>query len=225
MAFFRGPNVVTNGLVLALDAANPKSYVSGSTTWRDLSGNNNSGSLLNGTSFTSLNGGGLLFDGVNDDVELNFTASSPSTTSYTYEIAFLPQVTSYSFKSLMGHSVYQGGGFSIGLHNTNRLYVQMYSGSTAYVAGPPFNTNTSNVICVTLSGRNISTYVNGNLSAFSTISFDVIKSASKIRIGNGVQGGWGASNIIVFNSKIYNRALSPQEVLQNYNAQKSRFNL
>jgi hypothetical protein len=65
MAFFRGPNVVTNGLVLALDAANPKSYVSGSTTWNDLSGNNYNGTLSGSTipTYNASNGGSLSFPG------------------------------------------------------------------------------------------------------------------------------------------------------------------
>ena len=66
MASLGGPNIITNGLVLALDAANTKSYVSGSTVWRDLSGNNNSGSLTNGPTFNSANGGSIVFDGVDD---------------------------------------------------------------------------------------------------------------------------------------------------------------
>ena len=71
MGFYRGPNIVTDGLVLVLDAANPTSYISGSTTWRDLSGNNNSGSLVNGPTFNSVNGGSIVFDGSNDYVEIS----------------------------------------------------------------------------------------------------------------------------------------------------------
>ena len=57
------PPIVTNGLVLALDAANQKSYISGSTIWNDLSGNVNNGTLTNGPTFNSDNGGNLLFNG------------------------------------------------------------------------------------------------------------------------------------------------------------------
>ena len=68
MAFFRGANVVTDGLVLALDAANTKSYPGSGTTWRDMSGNNITGSLTNGPTFNSANGGSIVFDGTNDSV-------------------------------------------------------------------------------------------------------------------------------------------------------------
>jgi hypothetical protein len=75
-------DVVKNGLVLYLDAANSKSYVSGSGVWRDLSGNNNSGSLTNGPTFSSANGGSILFDGNNDYVFSN----TPNLTSSNYTV-------------------------------------------------------------------------------------------------------------------------------------------
>ena len=66
MATIGGSNIVTNGLVLALDAANRRSYISGSFVWNDISGNRNSGSLINGPTFDSANGGSIVFDGTND---------------------------------------------------------------------------------------------------------------------------------------------------------------
>ena len=61
-----GPTIVTNGLVLHLDAGNPASYPGSGTTWTDLSGNGNDGTLVNGVGYDSANGGSLVFDGVND---------------------------------------------------------------------------------------------------------------------------------------------------------------
>jgi hypothetical protein len=63
---YTGPSIVTDGMVLSLDAANTKSYVSGSTVWRDMSGNEYSGSLINGPTFSNVNGGSIVFDGVDD---------------------------------------------------------------------------------------------------------------------------------------------------------------
>lgn len=70
MATFGGSNIVKNGLVLHLDAANQKSYRSGGTTWFDLSGQNNHGTLTNGPTFNSSNGGSIVFDGTNDHVNM-----------------------------------------------------------------------------------------------------------------------------------------------------------
>jgi len=72
MAIYKNtPPVVTSGLVLCLDAANRQSYVSGSTTWRDLSGNGNNGTLVNGTSFSTEIGGCMVFNGINNYVSFD----------------------------------------------------------------------------------------------------------------------------------------------------------
>ena len=63
---FTGPNTIKDGLILSVDAANPKSYTSGSTTWRDLSGNGKNGTLSGGTGYSNAFGGSLTFDGDND---------------------------------------------------------------------------------------------------------------------------------------------------------------
>ncbi len=66
MTYFHSPRIPTDGLVLALDAANTKSYTGSGTTWSDLSGNGNNGTLTNGPTFDSDNGGSLDFNGVGD---------------------------------------------------------------------------------------------------------------------------------------------------------------
>jgi hypothetical protein len=71
MALAHSPKIVTDGLVLCLDAGNPKSYPGSGTTWTDLSGNGNNGTLVNGVGYNSGNGGSLVFDGVNDRVTIN----------------------------------------------------------------------------------------------------------------------------------------------------------
>jgi hypothetical protein len=69
MSFAHSPQIITNGLVLALDAGNTKSYVSGSTTWFDKSGNGNNGILINGPTFSSANGGSIFMDGAGDYIQ------------------------------------------------------------------------------------------------------------------------------------------------------------
>jgi hypothetical protein len=68
MGLSHSPSIATNGLVLCLDAANRKSYPGSGTTWTDLSGNGNNGTLTNGPTYSSANGGSLSFDGTNDVV-------------------------------------------------------------------------------------------------------------------------------------------------------------
>ena len=83
MGFYRGPQIVKSGLVLHLDAANPKSYPGTGTTWSDRAGNLNggvvnNGTLVNGPSFSSANMGSIGFDGSNDYVDMS---TSPNLTN------------------------------------------------------------------------------------------------------------------------------------------------
>jgi hypothetical protein len=79
-----GPNIVVDGLVLYLDAANQYSYVSGSTAWNDLSRSNNNGTLINGPTFNSANGGSIVFDGIDDYV--SFVSNPSLTNQITVEV-------------------------------------------------------------------------------------------------------------------------------------------
>jgi hypothetical protein len=78
MAISRGPKIVTNGLVLALDAADRNSYPRSGTSWLDLSGNNNTCTLTNGPTFSNTNGGNIVFDGTNDYVTRSSVATNLS---------------------------------------------------------------------------------------------------------------------------------------------------
>ena len=70
MAGASGPDLVQNGLVLALDASDRNSYPGSGTTWRDMSGNSNNGTLTNGPTFNSANGGSIVFDGSDDYAQI-----------------------------------------------------------------------------------------------------------------------------------------------------------
>jgi hypothetical protein len=71
--------IVTNGLVLALDAADKNSYPGSGTTWRDMSGNNSNSTLTNSPTFNSANGGSIVFDGVDD-----YTTTTAGQAFYQY---------------------------------------------------------------------------------------------------------------------------------------------
>ena len=76
MSFSFSPKIVTDGLVLYLDAANTRSYVSGSTVWTDLSRVGNNGLLINGPTFNSLNNGSIVFNGTNQYVDCGVSTIS-----------------------------------------------------------------------------------------------------------------------------------------------------
>ena len=248
---FGSPPIVTNGLVLNLDAANMKSYPKSGTTWRDLSGFNNSGSLVNGPTFNSDNGGSIVFDGVNDYVGI--------TTGTGFNLGVNFTIQTWCRPTKFGGAI--GGNFNRGSIFTNSypyssgqgVYISFTSQASNFVATPGAET----VFISMGSDQHVSSLVTGSLTPFVNqwvnMAFTV-NGTSPIRIYvNGVQpayfGGapgngpasWSytagpcsignRNNSLEFFSgsfgsfQIYNRALSQSEIQQNYNAQKSRFNL
>jgi hypothetical protein len=230
------PNIVTNGLVLALDAANIKSYPRTGTTWTDLSGNNNSGSLVNSPTFNNLNGGSIVFNGTNQNIDCGNTslgiaagATQITLESWVYPTSF----TSYrGIISRIGASSPFGGwmlnvnsdsgnkfDFAVNISGTWRTWVT--SGGTF---STPLTTNTWYHLVGTYNGSVIALYLDGVLinqfSAVGTIQY--VGSLSNLLVG---QNGGGASyfpgRIAV--ARVYNRALTASEIQQNYNALKSRF--
>ena len=225
MAFFRGPNVVTDGLVLALDAANTKSYTSGSTTWNDLSGNNNNGTLTNGPTYSPTNGGSIVFDGVNDYVNISTT---PNLTNPLTVCAFV----NTSFITGSNQIIY--GPSANGSDNwlsVNNNRVQLNATQTGDVNNfsitgtTTIEANKWYYITGIVNNNVTSVYINGVFEvASSTQAFTVGGWNSTARIGQRATGQFP------FNGNIacvhgYNRALSASEVQQNYNATKTRFGL
>jgi hypothetical protein len=241
MASIGGSDVVKSGLILSLDAANARSYVSGSTTWRDLSGNNNSGSLTNGPTFNSANGGSIAFNGTN-----NFIAISP--------VPSLSNISQFSYSSFVNFNTKSTGNafFSYGSSNVfntdilfawdtaaSVLFFQVNNGTdgSAYVSYNTFNTwlNIGVVYNGSLSGNSnrLKAYINGSEV---TLTFDVSytvpatsasPSSPLCRLGTYASDGTNAwaMNGRIANTLLYNRALSSSEIAQNFNATKGRFNL
>ena len=210
--------IVTDGLVLWLDAGTKPSYPGSGTTWTDLSGNRNNGTLTNGPTYSSANGGAIVFDGVNDFA----IASLPSVTSYN---TFTYNVWVYSTNN-SGYRTIIDQGNDTWFFGTNLGELITYNPNlnSGYVININqwYNLGVTHVI-----GGPILFYVNGNLvytstnnsSNFSTSYFGIGAGVTSPTLADEVWSG----NIAV--AQIYNRALSASEVLQNYNAQKARFGL
>jgi hypothetical protein len=215
------PPIVTNGLVLNLDAANTKSYVSGSTVWRDMSGNNNSGSLVGGPTFSSRNGGSIVFDGIDDHV----TGSLPTLANWTMCIWYLStDITStVVFYPYAGTSGANGLGFGGTLDSTttNRWY--FFDGSTVISStSTAVTTNVWYNLVVTKSSTTYNLYTNGQLSLNRT---GVDLPYTKYTLGRRGDSQPFSAKGIISSAMMYNRALTQAEVTQNYNALKSRFAL
>jgi len=220
MATIGGVNSNKTGLVVSVDAANTTSYVSGSTTWQDLSGNNNSGSLVSGPAFSTNVGGNIVFDGSNKRATLTTPFGKSGFTSVSIWYNRVESVSSTSWRTL----------FATATTNIHHLISQdttrvlgIWDGSfKSFGYTPPIDGKFHNYSVVYQSATDATLYVDGIF--FSTISTILNLETSPIgSIGNWTSGTYWAGSIAT--SQIYNRALSASEIQQNYNATKTRFGL
>ena len=233
------PQIIPSGLILNLDAGNTLSYPGTGTIWTDLSGNNNSGSLINGPTFSTDNGGSIVFDGTNDYVLLptnffNNNAGTPFTVSFWFK-------TSTNRGVLFGQSnATSPSSFATGY--TPGLYIDSNGklATSCFWGGSTTNISTSTGIVtdgtwknatVTFQSTSQVSYLNG--SSYATISKTQTSYSSTYYyfIGSGEYASWpSAFNSPYFTGLVskmifYNRALTASEVLYNYNIDKARFGL
>jgi hypothetical protein len=237
MGFYRGPQIVTDGLVLYLDAANPKSYPGIGTNWSDRSGGTSSGVLVNGPSFSSTNKGSIVFDGVNDYVNIsspnfNPVGSSDFSVSCWIKLNSLPftnpRIVCQGVDINNYYNLATYGGSSPGTYDS--FWFEVKKGGVVYGTGFSANKYVTNVWYNLVGTFN------------NTTNTSVLYVNSILRIGSLVLGTGPSpyGPIIIANNntstitslpgnialvKIYNRVLSETEIVKNYNALKSRFNL
>jgi hypothetical protein len=235
---YTGPNISKNNLVLHLDAANPKSYVSGSTTWRDLSGNNNSGSLINGPAFSSDNGGSIAFDGSNDYVLLptnffNHDSGSAFTVSFWFRTAAAGIILGQ--QNTNTPNVASGYVPAIYTDSAGKIRTSCFWGGATNNQSVSALTVTDNVwhnIVVTFASNSQISYIDNTQFATLAKTQATYSSTYNYFIGSGTWVGQWANvtgnqffNGRVANMLFYTRALSASEIDQNYNATKGRFGL
>jgi len=220
MGFYRGPNIVTDGLVLHLDAANTKSYPGTGTIWNDLSGNSNNGTLVNSPTFSSANMGSIIFDGSGKRATLlsPFGQSGFTTVSIWYDRVEANSSTSWrTLFATIGSNVHH-----LISQATTRV-LGIFDGSfRSFGYTPLIDGKFHNYTVIYQSATNATLYVDGVF--VSTIVVVLNLETSPIgSIGNWSGGNYWVGNVAQV--QIYNKALTAQEILQNYNATKSRYNL
>jgi hypothetical protein len=239
---WRGPNIVKDGLVLYVDAGSPNSYplINSSTTWKDISGNRTNGTLTNGPTFNSSNGGSIVFDGVDDIIEcgdvLDLGTNSMTITQWVKINSFSVSQTFLS-KALAAGQVCR---FSVGINFAapiNRLIAFMFgdSGSDVYPYGSTsLPTNTWFMAAYVFDRTSsIKIYYNGvletlngaaTISQWSSVNF---QSPNPFRIGSYTSsnntGILSPINGNIAITQVYHRVLSQAEILQNFNATRARF--
>lgn len=223
MGIARGPKIVTSGLLLALDAADKNSYPGSGTTWRNLASNNFNCTLTNGPTFSGANMGSIVYDGVDDAVTCNLVTSDAN--NVTME-AWFKATTLPGDRGLMlnGNGGSNGYGLQFGACGTagTTLYVFFGGINCNVVSYGTLVTNTwYQAVYTRTTTPSISNilYINGISRSTNTTSNPNAAPAGSTLIGHSAFNG----NISI--ARIYNRALSATEVLQNYNITKNRYGL
>jgi hypothetical protein len=219
MALHHSPRIVTNGLVLCLDAGSRKSYSGSGNVWRDLAGSNN-GTLTNGPTFSSANGGSLVFDGANDFISTPINIDSVPNSLCSW---FQPRTTSGGVRSILTSD---NGGYDKGFGINNGQWSINIGNNEVYVGS--FSINLWYYGVVVYSAIDIQFYING-FRIYSHGSSQGQTTGANLSIGNASYPNDGIGsrffNGYISFCKIYNRALTPAEIQQNYNATKGRYKL
>lgn len=243
MAIYGGPDIVTDGLVLHLDAANSKSYPGSGTSWFDLSGNNVAATLTNGPSYSATNKGIIALDGINDFV--NISSGIPlRTNTFTNEIMAYPTNltggqagysclirmvclrSDNSFTDLQ-FSLISNGSIRFDIKNTADTGYDSYTTNSGIVS---INNWYHIVQVIDRANTTIRCYLNNalvinitNSSSYSIITQDNIVIG---QLGTDVNNTFarrltGRVGLV----RLYGTALSASQVSQNYNALKGRYGL
>jgi hypothetical protein len=225
MSVAGGPDLIQDGLVLCLDAANTKSYPGSGTSWVDLSGNGNNGTLTNGPTFSSGNGGSIVFDGSNDHVVVqdnnvfDFGTGDFAVCSWMY------------FRSLSGSPTiflarnYFTGNNGALLYSDTAGRISLYTTSSFSESNASLSINQWHYIVWTRISGISYIYNNTVLRDSRAFTFNLLVNNSVV-YGLDTQYNSDPLNGYIASAKVYSgKGLTSSEVLQNYNATKGRFRL
>ena len=223
MALAHSPRIVTDGLVLALDAGNTKSYPGSGTAWTDLTGRGNNGTLTSGPTYSSADGGSIVFDGSNDYVQCTGSLTVTAATFVTW------------IKRNGNQGTYDGILFSRGTNTTgmnfytsNQLGYHWNDSSSTYnwssgltvpnltwcmIAVSVTNTSATAYLCQTSGITSATNIVNHSSSVLNDIKLAQDDAGGRFFNGN------------ISIAMIYNKALTAGEIRQNFNATRARYSI
>jgi hypothetical protein len=236
-------NIITNGLVLNLDAANPRSYIPpfNGTIWNDLSGNGYNGSLINGPTFDSANGGSIVFDGVDDSTNFGDILDL-GTNNCTINI-WLKINSSWpsSFRCPLSKALFASQSYRYAVFITQTRQLACFLQGNSGTDRTPSTVNTLNLnqwyMCTVVINRasTIQLYINsipqtltGNatISQWNGLNF---QSPNPFRVGSYTFSDNITTNLNfpgnISQTLMYFRSLSEAEILQNFNATRARFGI
>jgi hypothetical protein len=219
MATIAEPNVVIDGLVFSLDAANSRCYSGSGITFNGLV-SGTGGTLVNGVGFTSTNQGSFILDGTNDWINV------PSNPVFAFNNFTMSAWFKSSDKSRYNDVISR---YSLGIV-TVLIYSDITTGRFVFSVGGNTLTDTSsdivngfwNYVTARRSSGNLEVFINGIRSNFIVSTSNGFIDADRWRIGT-TNASEDFANCNISQVQFYNRSLTAQEILQNYNATKSRY--
>jgi len=221
MALNHSPSIVTNGLTICLDAANSKSYSGSGTAWNDISGNGNNAILEGTPTYSAANNGSFVFNGTSQSANLGNVIVS--TTAFSASAWVYDTDTAGGYR----HIIAKDGQFLFRIDSTAE------GGNLSafvYIAGTPeprlstaWTKNVwANVCFVWNTDGTLRLFINGVLKNSSSTRTGISSTNTIFRVG-GYTSNYFKGNIS--NSMFYNRTLTNEEVLQNFNALKGRYGI
>lgn len=223
MALVHSPSIVTSGLTLCLDAANPKSYPGSGTSWFDLSGQNNTGTLINGPTYNSAAGGSWSFNGTSNYVSVanSDSLNTPNNTLICWAKSNTSTWNDFGFL-MSKRSVFI-------MHPQQNLTTVIYyyylNNTFASQSVDVSDITAWNMYACSWDGTRINAYLNGALINFgvktgplNTSDTGVLEIGKDDTFSRYLNGN-------IAHASMYNRALTAAEIRQNFNAYRGRFGI
>jgi len=215
-------NITTQGLILDLDAGRKDSYPRTGTSWIDISGNNNNGTLINGPTYSD---GSIVFDGVDDYVRCSTDLGSLTSVTISFWVKPTNPENNGPFVFFSNRLVSSTG---LALWITQSKFSSRLNGTQLIGT----NTSIANGVWKNLvykwDGANAYLYVDSILDTTASNASSVLNGAANLSIAAETYGGDNADLLYLgetANTQIYNRALTQTEITQNFNALRGRYGI
>jgi hypothetical protein len=217
------PGIVTTNLSMFLDAGNASSYPGSGTAWTDLSGNGRNGTLTNGPTYSSADGGSIVFDGTDDFVQCS---GSVTATAATFVSWIRRNGTQGQYDGILFSRGTNVTGMNFQVSNQLGYHWNNAVNTYGWQSGLTIPDLTWCMVAVSVTSTAATAYLcqsSGITSAINTVSH-ISTTLDDIKIGQEDFGGrFFNGNIAI--AQLYNIALSAEQVAQNFAADRARFGL